>query len=147
MPKELSKEQKSSLVFYMALELIFGVLLCLLFISLMTNSKNDAFWGKSMAEGIIKGYAAISLIFFFSVISIGIIGARKLNLSHKISKSILYSLGFWVLSLFASLFLSVIGPISIYIILIGIAAGFNLGMLQKSDEESKNKEKNDENQT
>jgi hypothetical protein len=76
------------------------------------------------------------------VFLVGIIGAIKLKRSNKIGKAILYSIFFWFLSLIASSLLALLavfgGIASLYVILVGIVVGFNIGLGRNSKPETKN---------
>jgi hypothetical protein len=112
---------------YIALEIIAGVVLSVVFIIMIWNS--NAFWGKDDLSGLIKFYGISSVIFFLSVFLIGIIGAIKKQQSNKITKAILYSLLYWLSSLIPIVVLtSVLYVFSVYFMLIGIIVGFNKGL-------------------
>jgi hypothetical protein len=126
---------------FIILELFLGVILSVIFLRFVWNNDNDDLWGKTIADGIIRIYGALSLIFFFSVFLVGIIGAIKLKRSNKIGKAISYSILFWFLSLIASAFLAQFGGIiSLYVVLAGIVVGFNLGLGHNSEIEAKDSE-------
>ena len=132
---------KSTRIVFVLLEIFIGIVLSFVFLRFTLNDNNDKLWGKTFADGIIRIYGVLSLIFFFSVFLVGIIGAYKLNQSNKIGRGILYSFLFWLVSLIASAFLAQFGGIpSVYIILIGIVAGFNLGLGFSSQYVSRNSE-------
>lgn len=115
----------------MFLELLFGVLLSIFF--LKVTLFGDYSLGKNFLSGFINFYGVLSLVFFFAVFSIGIIGAIRFEQSDKIPRAILYSLIFWVISLVISLILiNIISFLSLYVILIGIIAGFNKGLRKNS---------------
>lgn len=117
-------------------EFAFGIALSLIFFNLV--SANDSFFGNSYGTGIFRFYGAISIVFFLAVFSVGIYGAIKLRQSNKIANAILYSILFWLLSMvlyavtfsFFSYTLN-LHTIPLYIILIGITVGFNLGLKPK----------------
>lgn len=119
------------------LELLLGIILSFIFLK-FGDLVNDDLWGKTIADGIIRIYSLFSLIFFFSVFLVGIIGAIKLKRSNKIGKAISYSIFFWFLSLIASSLLADFGGIpSLYVILVGIVVGFNIGLGHNSQKEAK----------
>jgi len=117
---------------YIVLELFFGLVFGVVFI--ITTLNNNDFWGKTIADGIIKFFGGLSLIFFFTVFFIGIIGAIKLKRTDKILRAIIYSFCFWVLSLIASVVLAnFLFMGSTLIILAAIVYGFNLGLRHNSE--------------
>jgi fatty acid desaturase len=131
----MESTNKSTETLFIILELILGIILSFIFLKFAWNNDSDAMWGKTIADGIIRIYGILSLIFFFSVFLIGIIGAIKLKRSNKIGKAISYSIFFWLLSLIASVFLAQFAAIpSLYVVLVGIVVGFNLGLGHNSQE-------------
>ena len=119
--------KKSTEAWLIISEILLGIILSLVFIKLIWNI--DDFFGKDYLTGIIRFYGGLSLIFFFSVFSIGIIGAIKLKQSNKIIKAIFYSIFFWLFSLVISVVLiNFLYFLSLYIILAGVVFGFNLGL-------------------
>lgn len=117
---------------YIVLESLLGIILGAVFIRIAWN--NDDLWGKTIADGIIRFFGGLSLIFFFSVFSIGTIGAIRLKRSDKIIRAIIYAIGFWLLSLLVTVVLAnfmLMG--SLLIILAAIVYGFNLGLRHNSE--------------
>lgn len=109
------------------LELLFGVILSIFFFKL-TLYGNFSLGDDYLIE-FIMFFALLSLLFFFAVFLIGIAGAIKLKQSNKIAKAIFYSLIFWVPSLVISIMLfDAFALLSLYLILIGIVFGFNIGL-------------------
>jgi fatty acid desaturase len=132
----MESTNKSAGILFVILELLFGVILSFIFIKFALNNDNDDLWGETIADGIIRIYGVLSLIFFFSVFLVGIIGAIKLKRSNKIGKAISYSILFWLLSLIASALLAQFGGISaLYVVLVGIVVGFNIGLGHNSQKE------------
>jgi hypothetical protein len=116
---------------FIILELILGIVLNTIFLKFAAHNDSDSLWGKTIADGIVRIYGILSLLFFFSVFLIGIIGAYTLKRANKIGKAIGYSIIFWFLSLIASVFIAQFAAlVSLYVILIGIVVGFNLGLGQ-----------------
>jgi hypothetical protein len=117
-------------------ELIFGLILGLSFIKLFSNWDN--FYGKTYFSGIFIFYGLLSIVFFLAVFLIGIFGAIKLGKLKMIKRAIFYSIGLWIISLivysttfgYFSYYLK-IQTIPIFMILIGIIIGFNLGLESK----------------
>ena len=137
----MESTNKSAGTLFIILELLLGIILSFIFIKFAWNNDNDDLWGKTIADGIIRIYGVLSLIFFFSVFLVGIIGAIKLKRSNKIGKAISYSILFWLLSLIASALLAQFGGIpSLYVVLVGIVVGFNLGLGHNSQKEAKDSE-------
>jgi Na+/H+-dicarboxylate symporter len=131
----MESTNKSTGVLFIILELILGIILGFIFLKFTWNNDSDVLWGKTIADGLIRIYGMLSLIFFFAVFLVGIIGAIKLKRSNKIGRAIVYSILFWLLSLIASVFLAQFAAIlSLYIILAGIVVGFNLGIGQNFQE-------------
>lgn len=134
-------KNKPSATLFIVLELLLGVLLSFFLIKFALNNDDDDLWGKTIGDGIIRIYGALSLIFFFSVFLVGIIGAIRLKRVNKIGKAIALSILFWFLSLIISVFCDeFMGIFSLYIILIGIVVGFNLGLGHASRVEVKDSE-------
>lgn len=134
---KMESTNRSARTLFIILELLLGIILSIIFLK-FGDLINDDFWGKTIGDGIIRIYGLFSLIFFFSVFLVGIIGAIKLKRSNKIGKAIAYSIFFWFLSLIASSLLAFIGGIpSLYVILVGIVIGFNLGLGHNSQKEAK----------
>lgn len=135
----MESTNKSTGTLFIILELLLGIILSFIFLKFAWNNDSDALWGKTIADGIIRIYGILSLIFFFSVFLIGIIGAIKLKRSNKVGKAILYSILFWLLSLIASALLAEVGAIpALYVVLVGIIVGFNIGLGRTSQTEPKN---------
>lgn len=119
-------------------ELILGLILGLSFIKWISNW--DIFYGGTYFSGIFRFYGSISMNFFISVFLIGIFGAIKLGKLKMIKRAIFYSIGLWIISL---IFYSAtfnyfsydlkIQTIPIFMILIGIIAGFNLGLISTTE--------------
>ena len=134
----MESTNKSAGTVFIILELLLGIILSFIFIKFALSNDNDDLWGKTIADGIIRIYGGLSLIFFFSVFLVGIIGAIKLKRSNKIGKAISYSILFWLLSLIVSALLVQVGDIpALYVVLIGIVAGFNIGLAHNSQTETK----------
>jgi hypothetical protein len=126
-------ESKKSITKYIVLESIISIALGAVFMIIIWNK--DDFWGKTIEDGIIRFFGGVSLIFFFSVFSVGIIGAIKLKRTDKILKAVFYSVCFWALSLIITAVVAnflLMG--SVLIILAGIVYGFNLGIRYNSSE-------------
>ena len=137
----MESTNKSPRTLFIILELLLGLILSFVFLILILKDDNDDFLGKTIADGIVRIYGVISLIFFFSVFLVGIIGAIKLKRSTKIGKAISYSILFWLVSLFVSAFLAQFWIIpSLYVILVGIVVGFNFGLGHNSQKEVKDSE-------
>lgn len=133
----MESSKRYSLTLFIILELLLGILLSFLFLKFILNNDNDDWLGKTIGDGIIRIYGNLSLIFFFSVFLVGIIGAAKLKRSNKVGKAITYSILFWLLSLVASVYLAKFGAIpSLYVILVGIVLGFNLGLGHNSQKKA-----------
>lgn len=81
---------------YIIWESILGIVLGIIFIIIDWN--NDDVGGETIADGIIILFGGLSLVFFFSVFAIGIIGAIKLKRTNNIARAIIYSIFFGVLS-------------------------------------------------
>ncbi len=128
--------KKTPMIALIAGEFAFGIALSLIFFKIVLT--NDDFFGNSYGTGIFRFYGALSIVFFIAVFSVGIFGAITLHQSNKIANAILYSILFWLLSIvlyvvtfsFFSYTLN-LRTIPLYIILVGIIAGFNLGMKPK----------------
>lgn len=60
---------KFSKTAFIVLELILGVVLSLIFLKFARNNDSDDLWGKTIADGIIRFYTILSLIFFFFGVS------------------------------------------------------------------------------
>jgi hypothetical protein len=134
----MGSANKPSWGLFIVLELLLGIILSIVFLKLILSNDSDSFWGKTIADSIIRIYGIVSLIFFFSVFLVGIVGAYRLEQSNKIGKAIAYSILFWLLSLIGSGYLAGFGAIpSLYIILVGIVLGFNLGLEHNSKKEAK----------
>ena len=125
-------------ILLIVLELILGVIVGLAFNKIILNCDN--FFGKSYFSGIFRYYGLNSLIFFITVFLIGIIGAIKQKRNKNIKKAIIYAIFFWTISLFVysstfSFFSYGLNwrLIPIFIILIGIVVGFNIGIGSKTD--------------
>ena len=122
-------------------EFAFGIALSFIFLKVVLT--NDDFFGDSYGSGIFRFYGALSVVFFIAVFSVGIFGAIKLRQSNKIPRAVSYSVLFWLLSLvlytmtfsFFSYNLK-LRIIPLYIILVGIIVGFNLGLKLKSNTET-----------
>jgi len=118
-------------------ELAWGVALSLIFFRIV--SVRDEFWGDSYGSGIFRFYGVLSLIFFFAVFSVGIVGAIKFCRVFNFGNAIAYSILFWILSLvlytvtfsFHSYTLN-LRLIPLYMILGGIIFGFHLGLARDS---------------
>jgi hypothetical protein len=91
--------------------------------------------GDSYFSSIFNFYGVLSLIFFLVVLTIGIFASNRLNKSHNLSKAIYFAIIFWIISIvfyvisfeyFSYKLNSRILPI--FIILIGIIIGFNIGL-------------------
>src|SRR6267154_2035861 len=127
----MRSSNKSTGTLFIILELLLGIILSIIFMK-FGDIINDDFWGKTIADVIIRIYGVLSLIFFFSVFLVGIIGAIKLKRTNKIGKAIFNSILFWFLSLIASSLLALLpvfgGIASLYVILVGIVVGFNIGL-------------------
>ena len=122
-------EDKPTLI--ITCEVIVGIILSIFFIKYIDSNNND-FWGRSYFSGFIRLFGYSSLVFFFSVFSVGIIGAVILGQKERIANAITYSIAFWFLSIIAVVFLiSFLGIFSLYIILIGIVIGLNYGLKKK----------------
>lgn len=135
----MESTNKNEGTLFIVLELLLGIILGFIFIRFVLD--NDHLLGKTIADGIIRIYVVLSLIFFFFVFLVGIIGAIKLKRSNKIGKAISYSILFWLLSLIASAFLAQFGGIpALFTVLIGIVVGFNLGLEHNSKREIKDSE-------
>ncbi len=114
-------------------EFAFGIALSLIFFKIVWT--NDDFFGDSYGTGIFRFYGALSIVFFIAVFSVGIFGAITLRQSNKIANAILNSFLFWLLSMilyvitfsFFSYTMN-LRTIPLYIPLVGIIVGFNLGM-------------------
>jgi len=112
------------------------LILGLSFIKLFSNWDN--FYGKTYFSGIFIFYGLLSIVFFLAVFLIGIFGAIKLGKLKMIKRAIFYSIGLWIISLivysttfgYFSYYLK-IQTIPIFMILIGIIIGFNLGLESK----------------
>jgi hypothetical protein len=120
------------------LELVLGVLLGLGFIK--TTMDSNSFFGNSYFSGIIRFYGLVSLIFILTVLTIGIIGAKSLNKMHSVKKAIYLTLVFWGVSVVIytmsfSFFSYTLNwrILPIFILLIGIILGFNIGLASKPD--------------
>jgi hypothetical protein len=119
------------------LEIVLGVLLGLVFINIIMDS--DSFFGNSYFSGIVRFYGLVSLIFLLTVFTIGIMGSKRLNKSHNIKKAIFLALAFWFISLvFYAISFSFFSYslnwriLPIFILLIGIILGFNIGLASKT---------------
>lgn len=131
-------DKKISTIPLIAGEFTFGIALSLIFFKIVLT--NNDFFGNSYSSGIFKFYGALSIVFFIAVFSVGIFGAITLRQSNKIANAILYSILFWLLSMalyvvtfsFFSYTLN-LRTIPLYIILVGIIVGFNLGMKPKKN--------------
>jgi hypothetical protein len=125
-------ESKKSITKYIVLESIISIALGAVFMIIIWNK--DEFFGKTIEDGIVRFFGGLSLIFFFSVFSVGTIGAIKLKRTDKIMKAVFYSICFWVLSLIIIAVLADFLRIgSVLIILAGIIYGFNLGLRNKPE--------------
>ena len=123
---------KNPITKYIVLESIISIVLGAIFMIIIWN--RDDFWGKTIEDGVVRFFGGLSLIFFFSVFAIGIIGAIKLKRTDKILKAIFYSVCFWALSLVITAVVANFLPIgSPLIILTGITYGFNLGLRNKPE--------------
>lgn len=133
----MDSSSKSAEVWLMVSELFLGVILSVGFIILIDGNNNLI--GQDYVTGFIRFYAGLSIIFFFAVFSIGIIGAIKLKRSNKIVRAIFYSIIFWTFSVGLSIVLSQFLYIfSLYIVLGGIIFGFNLGLRHNSQKVASN---------
>lgn len=118
-------------------EYVFGIALSLVFLKLILV--NDDFFGDAYGSGILRFYGGLSVVFFIAVFSVGIFGALKLRQANRIQKAVTHSFLFWLLSLilytmmfsFFSYYLN-LRTIPLYIILVGIIVGFNVGLNLKS---------------
>jgi hypothetical protein len=120
------------------LELVLGGLLGLGFIK--TTMDSNSLFGNSYFSGIVRFYGLISIIFILTVLTIGIIGAKRLNKLHSVRKAIYLALVFWGVSVaiyvisFSFFSYSLNWRIlPIFILLIGIILGFNIGLVSKTD--------------
>ena len=121
------ESKNNSVTKYIIGESLLGITLGTVFTIIALD--NDAIWGKTIADGIIRFFGGLSLIFFFSVFLIGIIGAIKRKRTDKIPRAVVYSVGFWILSLIIVTFLAnFLFVASLIIILAAIVYGFNLGL-------------------
>jgi hypothetical protein len=114
-------------------ELLLAAVLSFIFLRWAMNSNSSNIWGKTIGDSVIRMYALISMIFFFSVFTIRIFGAIRLKKANQIGRAIGFSFLFWILSLVAfAFFTRAIGPIpSLYILLIGVIVGFNFGLEER----------------
>jgi hypothetical protein len=127
----MESENKSTR--FIILEFVLGIILSIIFLRFAMNNDSDAIWGKTIGDGIIRIFGILSLIFFFSVFLVGIIGAITLKRSNKIGKAIAYSFLFWFVSLVAIVYIAQFaGMLSAYVSLIAIVVGFNLGLSENS---------------
>jgi hypothetical protein len=110
----------------MVLELVFGIILSIVFYNFFLSEGN--FQEIDYLEGIIIFYGILNLLFFLAVFSIGIIGAIRLKQTSKIPRAIFYSIIFWIISLVISTILLPMFFLSVYIVLIAIIVGFNIGL-------------------
>src|SRR6266496_2775155 len=133
----MNSTHKSAETKFIVLEVLLGIVLSFVFIILIWN--NDNFWGSAYFSGIIRLYGISSLIFFFAVFLVGIIGANKLNQSNRIGKAIFYSILYWLLSLIGAVILAnFLYILSLYFILAGIVVGFNHGLRYDSQKWTNN---------
>jgi hypothetical protein len=122
------------------LEVAIGIVLSIVFIVVILNT-DDKFWGKGIADGIIRFYLGMGAIFFVSVFTIGIMGAIISGQSKRIANAVIYAIGFWLLALVVTAacadFLPLLSP---YCMLAGITIGFNIGLNKKPTSEADNSE-------
>lgn len=105
-----------------------GVILSIVYLKVIL-SVNDDFWGRDYFTGIFRFYIGLSLIFFFAVLIIGIIGAIRSKQSQKIVGGIFYSIIFWILASVITVFaVNILQVFALYLLLLGITFGFNYGL-------------------
>ncbi|HEU4860859.1 MAG TPA: hypothetical protein VFT15_13525, partial [Chitinophagaceae bacterium] len=110
---------------YIIMELMAGVILSIVYLKVIL-SVNDDFWGRDYFTGIFRFYIGLSLIFFFAVLIIGIIGAIRSKQSQKIVGGIFYSIIFWILASVITVFaVNILQVFALYLLLLGITFGFN----------------------
>jgi hypothetical protein len=108
-------------------ETVLGIMFSLILMKLIDDTNH--LLGEDYIMVVIKFYGILSFAFFLAVFPIGIYGAIKLKQEDKIKRAIFYSIIFWALSLIVSIISSgVLYAFSIYIILIAIVFGFNIGL-------------------
>lgn len=122
----MDASRKSVHSWLMVLELVFGIILSIVFYNFFLSEGN--FQEIDYLEGIIIFYGILNLLFFLAVFSIGIIGAIRLKQTSKIPRAIFYSIIFWIISLVISTILLPMFFLSVYIVLIAIIVGFNIGL-------------------
>jgi hypothetical protein len=134
-------EKKLPTIALITCEFAFSIALSLIFFGIILRNEN--FFGRSYASGIFRFYGALSIVFFIAVLSVGIFGANKRRQTTNIRRAVLFSVLFWLLSLVIyimteSFFSDTLNlrRIPLYIILIGIIFGFNLGLNLKSTTEN-----------
>lgn len=124
----MESSDKSGLTKYVVLELLVGVVLSIVYLKIIL-SKDDDFWGRDYFTGLFRFYIGLSIIFFLSVVVVGIIGAIRLKQSQKIGTAVFYSFAFWILSSVIAVFAAnILEVFTFYIVLIGITFGFNYGL-------------------
>jgi len=122
------------------LEVVIGIGLSIAFIVVILNS-DDKFWGKGIADGIIRFFIGISAIFFISVFTIGIMGAIISGQSKRIISTVIFAIGFWLLSLIVTVASAgFLGLLSAYIMLAGITIGFNYKLNRNAISKTDNSE-------
>lgn len=123
----MSTSNKSIESWLVVLQLLLGMALSIVFFK--ATLFGDHFLEDDYLIWFIKFFGVLSLLFFFAVFLVGIIGAIKLKRSNRIPRAVLYSLIFWAISLAVSIVLvSIFSFLCLYIILIGMIVGFNMGM-------------------
>ena len=126
---------KPDMTNYIVLEVLLGLILSIGFLIIIWD--NNSFWGNDYFSGLFKLCGILSLIFFFAVFSIGLIGAFKFKLSNKISKAVFYSIIYWLSSLIGvAVLANFLYLFSFYFMLAGIVVGFNHGLRSNSKNES-----------
>ena len=119
------------------IELLAGILMGYSFIKSVIYS--ESILGQGYFSGIVSFYGVISLCFFIPVLTIGVISAKKLRKSHLVKRAIYSSIIFWIASLFLyavsySYFSYSLGlrVLPVFMLLIGIVSGFNIGLASKT---------------
>jgi len=126
---------KPDMTNYIVLEVLLGLILSIGFLIIIWD--NNSFWGNDYFSGLFKLCGVLSLIFFFAVFTVGLIGACKFKLSNKISKAIFYSIIYWLSSLIGvAVLANFLYLFSFYFMLAGIVVGFNHGLRSNSKNES-----------
>jgi hypothetical protein len=116
-----------------AAELAVGVLAGVLFINGVSEGFFDS--NSSYGSGLIRFFVVLSLLFFASVLLVGIPGAIYLGQKKTITNGIYYAVIFWFLTIILYIFTInfftntlKLGLASMFLILVGIVSGYNFGL-------------------